>query len=455
MSDRREATGYPPGVPAGARPGASGPGADRERVLLLECRLEQLRSALEDARADADRVRARLAEVAAREADHARRYGQVHEELAEARAEIASLHERLDRSEAFRAELEGHLFEAGARGDAAELVRLRREVLAERQRALVNERTLARLRSRVEELLSSRETLLTRVAEWQRLVRTDGPEAVDLAEFMAELRRDILDLEHRNAAGERQEAALRARLARQGVDPETEHAEDLQPEPPERVEEPAGPAAALAGEDEEVSAGAASPPEPVDAPGVPESAAEPIELDALDAEEPAEGLAAPSDDDREVTAARGPTDFLAVALASSDGPSLRAELLLRLGRSGDDRAVDAVRPWAHAAEPAVRAAAYEALGRLLEGDPSRLEVHLSSGLADPDPRVRRRVVLAAATARRVALRALLDPLRGDPDPQVRRVVREVLRHAPPAAPEADGRRDVVLAAARVASGPVP
>jgi HEAT repeat protein len=82
-----------------------------------------------------------------------------------------------------------------------------------------------------------------------------------------------------------------------------------------------------------------------------------------------------------------------------------------------------------AADPMVRAASYGRLSRHLEDRPFQLADQLRSGLADVDPRVRRRAVLAAATAHNVELRPLLEPLRSDPDPQVRRVVREVLRHA--------------------------
>src|SRR5262245_30143864 len=84
----------------------SPPEPNSERILLLECRLEQASSAVDGARADADRLRSSLAEAAAREADHAHRYSLVHQELAEARSEIASLHERLGRTEALRSELE-------------------------------------------------------------------------------------------------------------------------------------------------------------------------------------------------------------------------------------------------------------------------------------------------------------------------------------------------------------
>jgi hypothetical protein len=110
-------------------------------------------------------------------------------------------------------------------------------------------------------------------------------------------------------------------------------------------------------------------------------------------------------------------------------------LLLRLGRrggggDGGDDAFYAVRPWATAEDPNVRAAAYQSLGRLLERDPARLEPHIRWGIADANPHVRRRVVLAAAAARGLALRPLLEPLSGDPDPQVRRIVHRILRTAP-------------------------
>ena len=82
----------------------------------------------------------------------------------------------------------------------------------------------------------------------------------------------------------------------------------------------------------------------------------------------------------------------------------------------------------------VRAAAYQALGRLLERDPARLEPHIRWGIADANPHVRRRAVLAAAGARGLALRPLLEPLTGDPDPQVRRIVHKILRRAPPSSP---------------------
>lgn len=287
-----------------------------DRTFLLECRLDQLRGALDEARAEADQARVRLAEAAAREAGETRRMSLLQDEVARAREEVAALHRRLEHSEALRAKQQGHLFESEPRDDAQELVRLRREVAAAQGRIAASEQTASQLRARVDELVASRETLLTRVLEWQQAVRHGDTEAVDLAEFIGSLRRAVLDLERDNAQGERREAALRQQLEQQVTAPE---------------------------------------------------------------------------------AKRPPADELGDALAAVD-----------------------------AENPSVRAAAYQALGRLLERDPARLAPYIRRGIADANPHVRRRAVLAAAGARGLALRPLLEPLTADPDPQVRRIVRRIL-----------------------------
>src|SRR5437016_2280324 len=331
-------------------------GGGSDRTLLLECRLEQLRGALDEARAEADQARIRLAEAAAREVGETQRLSVLQGEVARARAEVAALHRRLEHSEALRAKLQGHLFESEGRDDAQELMRLRRAVAAARERIAASEQTASQLRARVDELVASRETLLTRGVEWQRAVRDGDTEAVDLAEFIASLRRAVLDLERDNALGERREAALREQL-------------------------------------EQAIAPSAVPPPPSPVPPPP-----------------------------------SPADDLVAALAAAQNPQDQVELLLRLGRrGGGDDAFYAVRPWATAEDPNVRAAAYQSLGRLLERDPARLEPHVRWGIADSNPHVRRRVVLAAAAARGLALRPLLEPLTGDPDPQVRRIVHRILR----------------------------
>ena len=409
----REASGQSPKAAGSA---AAAPASDEgERILLLECRLEKASSALAAARADADRLRNNLAEAAAREAGHARRFSLVQQELAEARAELVSIHEQLGSSEALRAELEGHLFEAGSHSDRGELLRMRRELLAQQQRSLTSEQTAARLRARVDELLLSRDTLLARVAEWQLMLGQEGSEAVDLAEFIAELRRDIMMLEQRNAASERQEVALRERLARAGLDPDAPLEKD-QPVPAEPES---------FAEAETVSAADEMAAEP-------EWSADP---------EPVSALASGSStwagfvNTERAFAEQEQDHQLAVEYETSNGVVLapaaaledRAPLTAAPAGARDAAArvsVDGLM----AEDPAVRAAAYERLIQVHEGSPAQLTDHVRAGLADADPRVRRRTVLAAATNRSVELSSLLDSLRGDPDPHVRRVVREVLRH---------------------------
>jgi len=439
MSDRRETAAPPPGAAHGVTPPV--PASDTERVLLLECRLEQMRSALEEARDEADRARTKLAGAHAREAEHARRAWRLHEELSEARAEVAALHRRLEQSEALRAEVSGHLFEAGERDDTEELRRLRTRLLAEDQRAVVQDRTVERLRERVDELLATRETLLTRIAEWQFLIREDGPEALDLSEFLSDLRREIIDLEYRTTLGDARERHLRQRLADAGIDPEAEAdrragpdrptAADSEPiptavtevRPTVDVETPVEPRPATVPPPSENGTG---PTTREDAAPTPSVTADPRPARAV----PPARAPSPAPTPAPASAARPETDALVEALLSAGTPGARADMLLRLGKAGDARAVAAVVPWMDSAESSVRAAAYEAVGRLLEPDPVGLEPHVRAGLADPDARVRRRVALSAATSRKLDARPLLEPLVDDPDPQVRRVVREVLRQAP-------------------------
>jgi hypothetical protein len=392
-----------------------------ERILLLEVRLEKAGSALAAARADADRLRNNLAESAAREADHARRSSLVQQELADARAELVSLHERLGSSEALRAELEGHLFEAGTRGDRGELLRLRRELLAQQQRSLTSEQTAARLRARVDELLLSRDTLLARVAEWQLMVGQEESGAVDLAEFISELRRDIMMLEQRNAASDRQEAALRERLARAGLDPDAPLEKS---EPVAEATESQSTAEAV-GAGDEIGVEAIGAAEEIEARAEAIGAAAEIEAEADWSADPEPVRANGSGSSTwagYVNTERGFSEH------EEENQPVEAVLIAVETAAPSDVAAHASVDGLMARDPAVRAAAYERLIQVHEGSPAQLTDHVRAGLADADPRVRRRTVLAAATNRSVVLSPLLDPLRGDPDPHVRRVVREVLRH---------------------------
>src|SRR5256714_15562501 len=139
-------------------------GGGSDRTLLRERRLEQLRGALDEARAEADQARIRLAEAAAREAGETQRLSVVQDEVARARAEVAALHRRLEHSEALRAKLQGHLFESDGRDDAQELVRLRRGGGAAPERIAARERRAPPARARPGEAGGAPRTALPRAA---------------------------------------------------------------------------------------------------------------------------------------------------------------------------------------------------------------------------------------------------------------------------------------------------
>lgn len=351
--------------------------ADTHRVFALECRLEQMRASVDEARAEAHRARERLAETTARQAERTRQHQLLHEELAAAREEVALLHRRLEHSEALRAQLEGRLFEGSTPEDAEELVRLRGEVAAYRDLTAARERIVTDLRARVGGLVAGRETLLSRVTEWQCAIQEGNADAVDLAEFIAMLTGDILEIEHRRVAAEQRGASLEEQLLRAREQGFVEKVAEAPPEATAVAEDSGEP--------------------PVDSP-LPQTTA-------------------------------------TTASPAGDIES-QVDALIRLGRSGEARAFDSIVESLGATEPRVRAAAYQALGNLLEHDPARLEPHIRRGVTDSDSRVRRRVVLAATAARGLDCHALLEPLQRDADPQVRRLVKEVLRRLAPVGQDA-------------------
>jgi hypothetical protein len=351
-----------------------------------------MRASVDEARAEAHRARERLAETTARQAERTRQHQILHDELAQAREEVALLHRRLEHSEALRAQLEGRLFEGSAPEDAEELVRLRGEVATYRDLTAAREKIVTDLRARVGGLVAGRETLLSRVTEWQCAIQEGNADAVDLAEFIAMLTGDILEIEHRRVAAEQRGASLEQQLLRAREQGYVEPAAAVEPE---AAVEPLA----------EATAPSTVVTEP---PGV---VAEPA---AIAAESPVVATELPA------------------AVSASEGVESRIDSLIRLGRSGETRAFDTIITSLGATEPRVRAAAYQALGQLLEHDPDRLEPHIRRGVTDSDSRVRRRVVLAATAARGLDCASLLEPLRHDADPHVRRLVNEVLRRLSPA-----------------------
>ena len=185
-----------------------------ERIVFLECRVDQVEAAASAERAADDRARHALAQAAARAADGAKRLGVLEATLATQRAETAELARRLGASEAARAALEAELHGKGE-GLAAELVAARRELAEEKRRGHVQAGALDDARARVDSLTGARERLFGKLVEWQRLA--SGTEAeVDLAELIAELRAEIVHLEHARRQAEAREAVLRLALVARG-----------------------------------------------------------------------------------------------------------------------------------------------------------------------------------------------------------------------------------------------
>ncbi|AKU92218.1 TolA protein [Vulgatibacter incomptus] len=99
----------------------------------------------------------------------------------------------------------------------------------------------------------------------------------------------------------------------------------------------------------------------------------------------------------------------------------RAALVELLGRAGGALAFDTVRGLQRDPDASIRAAAVDAAVRLSGDDPRALEIVLLDAIDDPDPRVRRRAALGAASARGIDPGPILAPLLSDEDKQGRRL----------------------------------
>ena len=117
--------------------------------------------------------------------------------------------------------------------------------------------------------------------------------------------------------------------------------------------------------------------------------------------------------------------LLAAAIEGAE-PALRVALADALGRAGGEDAIDAVETLRRDAEPLVRAAAVDAAARLLEDVPLALCAVLRDALGDEDPKVRRRAALQAASARGIDPGELLAPVLSDDDRHARRLAAVAL-----------------------------
>lgn len=440
-------------VAGSGRPAEKTLGSALERICFLEWRLEQMESVLADERRTVRDLREQLAEAATRESEGARRIAALEERLADAKREMVALGDRTAHADAERTALERRM-ESSGRETAKEIAQLCRKLEHEQTRAETQMRALEHARERVASLERARESFFARLIEWQQLARADD---VDLAEFIAELRSEIMTLAARNEEAAVREEQLLEQIERAEI-PEEEGAEVVTPlflaaapEPSERPRRTA-PAAHGIGLDEARSA--------LD--GIPGEARR------QRAQRLAGELTTPKKETR-LGAARA----LVEAAGKHAAPALvatlrlaaendeRIALLALLGKTGEARVADAaIASVLEDPDPYVRAAALEAGVQLFGDAPERIRQLAEVGLTDADARVRRRTILALKARVRDSV-VLLVPLIEDEDPQTRRAVCAALAgETGPAARRAllaalsDDAPPVRRAAARALAGSV-
>jgi HEAT repeat protein len=385
-----------------------------ERICFLEWRLEQMEAVIADERRTVRELRERVAEGAQREAEAARRVADLEERLAEARREVIALADRTAHADAERSLLERRM-QSNGRDTSREMAELCRKLEREKERAEQKSRALEHARERLNELERSRESFFLRLIEWQKMARADD---VDLAEFIAELRGEIARLAADNEAAQAREESLLDALAKSQL-PEPAHEEEAMPRFLASVgsERPQVSTALGVAEASEVLAG--------------------IESDAKRdrAQRLARDLAGDRSESR-IAAARDlagvagalAAPLLAAAMRNAASDEERIALLEQIGRVGAHARGDAEGPLSVARrsidavlgdpDPFVRAAAFEA--KLALAPREEAAAIAGAGLADPDPRVRRRLVLAVKAGVVGEIASLLLPVVSDPDPQARR-----------------------------------
>ncbi|MCB9646566.1 MAG: hypothetical protein H6730_08225 [Deltaproteobacteria bacterium] len=306
-------------------------------------------------------------------------------------------------------------------------------------------RALADARQRLDVLERAHAEFFLRLESWQRLLGRD-PDRIDLAEFISDLRGEIVRLSEEQVRAHRRETRLRLALVEAGARVPTE--EVLVEALPEEVEHAGHPRPATEPPTPQVSLRDAvlarrhrhNAPAEVEAP-----TATPGALSMRDALEaattPDHGEAAllaevtGAAPDRAQTAARTLAERLGAAAAPAILVRLNAALdaeeraawLAVLARTGGPVAEQAALRWSADEAWSVRAAAADALAALTEGEAQRAA--LERALTDPDARVRRRGALAAAQWLGKKAEPLVAPLLDDPSPGTRRLATTILRGA--------------------------
>lgn len=373
-----------------------------ERVGFLEWRLEQLEAQLVTERKALNQARVEKAELARSQLGWAEEQRAQKERLASALAEVALLHERLVEGDLTRQSLERRLDERGDRV-ADELGNLSRDLLIERQRGEVKQRALEDSRRRITELEHAQHRFYDRLVRWQDASRAGERDGLDLAELIAEMRGEILRLE--------------SRLPDHGPAPELSSSIGDLPLPPSLAPTTQQPNPPLSDFEE-----ARRHTEALVSP-TRRGHAERLIRELEQAELPLALSAAKTLVD---LIGGDATPALLALLGRAKEVEAHVTVLGLLGRAGTQVALGPLERAAELSDWRLRAAALEALIKLARTTEAA-EKPLHAGLSDRDPRVRRRMVLAAAAERALTAGVLAGRLESERDPATRRMIAAALR----------------------------
>ena len=398
-----------------------------ERACFLEWRLEQLEHLLQSERDTSRAQRIELAKAAGREAESAGRVFELEQRLAEARQEVATLSERHAVADAERLNLERSLAQAGS---GLSVKTLRTALLQEKQRADIKSRALETARIRIHALERARERFFYKLVQWQRLIENNERDNIDLAEFIAELRGEIMQLASENEKAEARaldlSKAMLADAQQMQQEPDTPDSSNITSDELE--------------EDEEV----------LESPVSCELQLNKItnsDYKSVSFEEAEKSLSELQPDTRRMQAVtrlralqkaksdnciRLASDLIRIAntaatpaivatIAHQDCPKLISQLVRLLSRVPTDLAQWVSKRLLTHKEAIVRSSALETCLRLAGGDASDIRRLLESGLEDTDSGVRRQTLLVARTLPDYEFGPLLIRGSQDPCPEIRRL----------------------------------
>ena len=390
-----------------------------ERASLLEWRLEQVTLREKDLWLRLEAERTAAAEAQQRIADLTERVQHVEDALAEARRANAALTARLAEAE----DRAAHSISPRAGRDAVALARAWRR---EHHRAEQNTLALREARDRLEVLEHAQVRFHTRLTEWQRQVATERQD-LDLAEFIAELRAEVLRLGQANAALRSQLEEAPASLS---TPPEPALSEATALPAPSVVQEGSTETSATQVPAPADEARRPAPPSRLDpqtsVPHDPHGPHDPRLAPAIEglwsADPAVRRRSAASLSQNNCDEARR---ALATALPLAEGLEEQIHLLSQLGRAGGLDDEDAILPYLQHDNPTVRATALNTTSAV---------ALVEQCAADSDPYVRRRALIRWAQLAPDSARSGLTKAIHDADPGVRRAACAALAgHEPTSA----------------------